>query len=100
MMTTNKARFHPGHVLTTCGALEILQRNQCSGLPFLKRHLSGDWGELPTEDWEANDEALKTGARLMSVYQLADGSKLWIVTEAVDASGQRSATTLLLPDDY
>lgn len=100
MMSTNKARFHPGHVLTTCGALAMLQRNQSSGLEYLRRHLSADWGCVPTEDWEANDEALKTGARLMSVYELADGTKLWIVTEGADASGQRGATTLLLPDEY
>lgn len=100
MMTTPKARFHPGHILATCGALEMLQRNQSSGLEYLKRHLNGDWGSVPTEDWEANDEGLDTGTRLMSVYELGDGSRLWIITEAADAAGQRGATTLLLPDDY
>ena len=100
MMTMNNPLFHPGYVLATSGALEILQRNQCSGREFLERHLGGDWGAVPTEDWEANDEALKSGARLMSAYELPDGSKLWVVTEAADVSGQRSATTLLLPDDY
>jgi hypothetical protein len=35
------------------------------------------------------------GLRLLSAYQLADGQKLWIITEA-----DRSCTTLLLPEEY
>jgi hypothetical protein len=31
----------------------------------------------------------------LSAYQTADGTGLWIITEA-----DRSATTLLLPDEY
>ena len=38
---------------------------------------------------------LREGLRLVSAYHLPDGTKLWIITEA-----DRSATTILLPDEY
>lgn len=49
------------------------------------------------EDWETNYcFALKHGeGRLFSVYRDRKGVKFWIITEA-----DRSATTVLLPEDY
>lgn len=61
----------------------------------LKRHAAGDWGDVCSEDWEANDRALVDGSRLFSVYRTTSAEKLWIITEA-----DRSLTTLLLPEDY
>jgi hypothetical protein len=40
-------------------------------------------------------QALRDGDRLLSAYQFDDGFKVWIITEA-----DRSATTVLLPEDY
>jgi len=39
--------------------------------------------------------SLEKGFRLLSVYHAANGVKFWIITEA-----DRSATTVLLPEDY
>lgn len=59
-------------------------------------HVQGDWGLVGKDDWAANDKALETGARVMSVYPLPnDPDNFWIITEA-----DRSVTTLLLPSDY
>lgn len=82
--------FPLGRLLATPGALEL-------GLdlrPLLSRHVSGDWGDLDPEDKQANQIALTTGARIFSAYHTPKG-KLWIITEA-----DRSATTVLLPDEY
>lgn len=47
-------------------------------------------------DSAANNRALIEGTRLLSAYVLADGAtRIWIITEA-----DRSATTILLPDEY
>ncbi|MCU1295908.1 MAG: hypothetical protein JWO91_186 [Acidobacteriaceae bacterium] len=62
---------------------------------FLARHAQGDWGELEPEDIEENQFSLKNGFRVLSSYQTASGTKLWIITEA-----DRSVTSLLLPDEY
>jgi hypothetical protein len=61
---------------------------------ILTRHLSGDWGECCDEDKATNDQAVKSGARILSVYTVS-GVKLWVITEA-----DRSYTTILLPEDY
>lgn len=61
----------------------------------LSRHFSGDWGEMDEEDKNANNEALENGTRIFSAFENSDGERLWIITEA-----DRSATTLLLPEDY
>jgi hypothetical protein len=64
-----------------------------SGL--LERHLAGDWGELDEHDRRENEVSLAHGCRLLSAYNLSNGTRLWIITEA-----DRSATTLLLPSEY
>ena len=61
----------------------------------LKRHASGDWGELSIEDKQSNDVALIEGLRVFSAYSSATHPKIWIITEA-----DRSATTILFPDEY
>ncbi len=100
MSTKQDMRFSLGQIVATPGALEALQRNSVTGFDYLRRHASGDWGIVCEEDKQANEQALTTGARLMSAYFLPDESKLWIITEAADDAGKRVATTLLLPDEY
>jgi len=100
MNTKQEVRFTLGQIVATPGALEALQRNNVTGVEYLRRHASGDWGIVCEEDKQANEAALKTGARLMSAYFLPDETKLWIITEAADDAGARVATTLLLPDEY
>ena len=100
MKTKKEARFNLGQTLATPGALEALTRVNSTGLEYLRRHVSGDWGIVCEEDKQANEMALQTGARLMSAYFLPDETKLWIITEAADDSGKRAATTMLLPEEY
>jgi len=62
----------------------------------LKRHASGDWGEMCAEDKRENDLALRHGElRIFSAYESEGLPKIWIITEA-----DRSATTILFPDEY
>jgi hypothetical protein len=90
------AQFALGQTFITPGAQEALQIAGQTELEFLRRHMSGDWGsELSAEDIQENELSLKKGHRLLSAYRTDKGQKLWIITEA-----DRSATTLLLPDEY
>lgn len=61
----------------------------------LKRHASGDWGDCCPEDSKENERSINDGDRLFSVYHDRNGTKFWVITEA-----DRSATTILLPEDY
>ncbi len=65
----------------------------------MRRHLSGDWGDLDPEDTQTNEDALLDGSRLFSAYHV-QGVKIWIITEAKDDQGRRSATTILRPEEY
>jgi hypothetical protein len=84
-----------GEIVATRGALAALEKAGQSFLPFLLRHARGDWGEVCTEDWSLNDEAVESGDRLLSAYRTSLDERLWITTER-----DRSVTTLLLPDEY
>lgn len=62
----------------------------------LRRHIRGDWGDMTPEDKEENEHALKEGnLRLFSAYENLELPKIWIITES-----DRSATTVLFPDEY
>ncbi len=87
--------FQPGQTLATPGALQAFQEAKQAPEEFLARHLKGDWGDLEDEDKQENELSLKHGFRLLSSYRLKTGAKIWVITEA-----DRSATTLLLPDEY
>ena len=89
-----------GQLLATPGALTALTESGESPGQFVARHAAGDWGEVCAEDARLNDEAVKDGSRILSAYRTAKGERIWIITEAADDSGNRSATTILLPDEY
>jgi len=101
MTTANKAKFQLGQVVATQGALAALEDAQQSALPFLQRHVAGDWGEVCDEDKKLNDEAIAYEGdsdkqqRVLSVYHTSKGVKLYIISE-----WDRSVTTLLLPEEY
>jgi hypothetical protein len=94
-MKTLTPLFDLGQVVATPGALQALQEAAQTPLGLITRHVSGDWGEICPEDAAQNALSLVHGYRLMSVYSLANGTKLWIITEA-----DRSSTCLLLPEEY
>ena len=88
-------RFALGETFITPGAEEALQIAGQTALEFLRRHMSGDWGELSDDDVKQNDLSVENGCRLLSRYETKKGERIWIITEA-----DRSATTILLPMEY
>ena len=95
METTEKEKFTLGRIVATPGALAALEDSHESSVAFIRRHAAGDWGEVCEDDRQENEFSLKNGFRLLSSYQTKAGTKLWIITEA-----DRSATTILLPEEY
>ena len=81
--------------MATAAALAALERAKQPPTCFLARHAIGDWGTLDPADIAENEYSVAHGLRLLSSYQTDAGERLWIITEA-----DRSATTLLLPDEY
>lgn len=94
-MKSSEPLFQLGQVVATPNALAVLAGHGVDPATLLDRHVKGDWGVLPPEDAKANNTALRHGELLLSSYPLADGVKVWIITE-----WDRSVTTILMPDDY
>lgn len=88
-------KFPLGSSVATPGALQALATAEAAANSLLLRHQAGDWGEVCDDDARANESALAGGERLLSAYTLVTGIKLWVITEA-----DRSATTIMLPDEY
>ena len=88
-------RFALGQIVATPGALDALMDAGQDPMAFVARHQSGDWGELDAEDTQENEYSVQHGFRLLSAYTLRTGVRIWVITEA-----DRSATTLLLPEEY
>ena len=86
--------FRLGQIVATRGVLKHLEHHGIAADPYLRRHASGDWGDVPPEDALANQRAVMHGARILSSYDIA-GERVWIITEA-----DRSVTTLLFPSEY
>ena len=81
-----------GEIVITANARSILTSSEIK--EAMQRHAEGDWGNVCEDDAQLNCQALEDGYRLLSAY--GDGDRrFWIITEA-----DRSATTILMPEDY
>lgn len=88
--------FSLGQIVSTPGALSALGGEGTGADELLKRHVTGDWGDLSEGDKRENDLSVTEGFRILSAYTLPiTRVKIWVITEA-----DRSSTTLLLPDEY
>ena len=98
--------FLLGQTLATYAINQAMQLDSFGSFvqSSLRRHHAKDWGDCGEEDLKINDESLKLGMRLFSVYNIPQNLKeidcqgndrIWIITEA-----NRSATTVLFPSEY
>ena len=94
-MLINGGKIETGRVVATPAALSALRESKETATRFLMRHAFGDWGDVGPSDAKTNEQAVREGQRVHSVYTLSTGEKIWIFTEA-----NRSVTTILLPDEY
>lgn len=92
--STKTICFPLGHLVSTPGALALLDQMAVNAYELTQRHQHGDWGNVPPEDAEENENAILNGNRILSSYELGD-KRIWIITES-----DRSSTTLLLPEEY
>jgi len=95
MVDIVRPRFRLGQVVATPPALAEFATAGEAPSTYINRHVRGDWGIVDNDDQQANEDALRDGDRILSAYHLSTGVKIWIITES-----DRSATTVLLPDDY
>jgi len=93
--TPSPVRFQLGQLFMTPGAIEALEDAGQSPQEFISRHARLEQGELCDEDYRENLFSVDKRLRIFSAFKTANGVRLWLITEA-----DRSATTILLPEDY
>ena len=86
-------KFALGQTVITANAKAVLP--ELDVVLALQRHHSGDWGDVDDHDRQVNEDALRNGDRLVSIYKSVRDQKFYIITE-----WDRSVTTVLLPEDY
>ncbi|KLU23138.1 hypothetical protein EOS_27325 [Caballeronia mineralivorans PML1(12)] len=89
--TRLKPLFHPGRLLVTHAALATLRVNGIPVISVLLRHIAGDWGIVSEDDRQQNDLSIGAGLRLLSLYRLPDGARIFVSTE-----WDRSSTAIQL----
>ncbi len=93
-----EVKFEIGKAVVTAGVAELMEEDLFfkTFVAFsLERHRRGLWGDICEEDAEMNEDALKYGDRLMSVYKTEGCPDIWIITES-----NRKITTVLFPHEY
>lgn len=93
--TAGAARFPLGSLFLTPGAIEALGEAGQQPQDFINRHVRLEQGELCAEDHKENLFSVDKPLRIFSAFKTATGEKLWVITES-----DRSATTILLPEEY
>jgi hypothetical protein len=86
------ARFRPGNIRFTEGLKQAFTFDEV--MEGLRRHLSGDWGEIGDRDRRLNDNALREGGPLISSYKVRESERFFIVTMP-----DRSKTVALVPGE-
>lgn len=87
-------RFELGRTFATAAVAHWAERDEIDLSGFMRRHHSGDWGDLDEDDKQANEDALSHGGRIFSCY-LTKNRKIYVITEA-----DRSSTTILFAEEY
>jgi hypothetical protein len=87
--------FELGKISITEGAEHALRETNQTAEEFLRRHRSGDWGEISEETRLKNTEALEDGQRIESVFHTSNGEKILVVTEA-----DRALTSIMRPEEF
>ena len=93
-------KFFTGRIVATRAVADRMNSEKLFGefvSECLKRHVTGDWGEMCKEDAELNNAAMKQKeGRIHSSYIFPKTQeKIWIITES-----DRSYTTVLYPSEY
>jgi hypothetical protein len=94
-LAATRPLFPIGALVATPAAVSAAGSPQAIAI-LLRRHITGDWAELPVEFMESNRAAVRPGSpgRVFSAYTVR-ADQLYVITEA-----DRSITTVMLASEY
>ena len=66
----------------------------------VRRHRSGDWGDIPKEQWIRNNQSQRNGGVIVSEYNIPEIFCLGYVDRiVVTTNAERTETKVQFPDD-
>jgi hypothetical protein len=83
------ALFTLGEIVITPEAERLMTMLSINPASLLLRHVTGDWGDASDDQKRTNEEAVREGGRVLSVYG-SGRRRLYVMTNA-----ERSTTTIL-----
>ena len=88
--------FPLGTLAMSATLVPLVESGEFNLLPYLERHARGDWGDQGEDGWKLNDSAIRSGYRILSMYDCpAIGEKLYVETDGV-----REATVVYRASEY
>ena len=89
--------FSLGRVTCSEGVKRLIDHGIIDVAALLKRHTSGDWGDIDQFDYYLNQHSLIEGGRIISEYNLvpASSDRVWVATEE-----DRLRTSILLAYEF
>ena len=110
--------FSSEKLSVTKQAMQAFHESKEDFFDYLKRHQSGDWGEVGNyEEVKLSKHEIQKGmsedtaklnllqiknrqnGSIMSIYKLRNGTKIWIVT-CLDFIADKAYTSIFLPSEY
>ncbi len=90
--------FELGHVVMTLGASDL----GIDLLPYVTRHVTGDWAHMDAYDQRQNKYALKNGERIFTSFEISvsDVEDAWVQTIFIITEWDRSSTTVMCASEY
>ncbi len=91
-------KFELGHLLMTSGAAEL----GIDLMPYVERHVIGDWQHLDSNDRRQNQLALKDGERIFTSFEIpfSNEDNDWTETIFIITEWDRVQTTVMLAREY
>lgn len=66
----------------------------------VRRHRIHDWGDIPQEQWDSNDQAVLSGKAIISEYVIPEIFRIgYAVRIVVTTDEKRTETRITFPDD-
>lgn len=96
MTTAYRPLFKLGKCAMTHNAQSYLAECSLNPEVLLRRHASGDWGDIPEEDGMANEQAVKSGGKILSGYVIC-GNMVYVFTAQLP--GRERRTVIALPGE-
>lgn len=92
---TLQPRFPLGGLTISRCVDALIRQDLLDPLPYVRRHICGDWSDVRAEHRRYNNAALELGGYLLSSYTISNGLALCIFTEA-----DRNLTAVFLLNEY